>query len=337
MFKGYQLKWCFTLAGILAVSTLLLRKADVQHIGFWEYIDYIFRLFSSIFICWFVLAFLLLRKYSGFFDSYKYIFSIAAATLVCMVLSYIMISLLPATSLNHEPPLELNFSNLLVYLSRGFLESIICFIVFNNVHTNAALQKSRLENEFLEQAHLRAQLLSLQQQISPHFLFNSLSTLKTIAQDYDTKNYIVQLANVYRYLLNFNQHHLTRLKDELAFIKSYLYIMDQRFEEALRVKLDVADDCLDLLIPPLSLQLLVENAIKHNMISPDMPLHISIKTNNMPALIVENNFQPKKTPEDSTGMGLQNIRERYKLLIDKPIYVENEGGLFTVTLPLLKK
>jgi LytS/YehU family sensor histidine kinase len=220
---------------------------------------------------------------------------------------------------------------------RRFFLSIICFSFIYSLHASSALQTTKLENEILEQAHLRAQLLTMQQQISPHFLFNSLSTLKTIAVDQPTKNYIVQLAAVYRYVLNSNEHYLTDLQEELKFIRSYLYIMGERYEDALQVKIDIPDTYLQYQIPPLSLQLLVENAIKHNTISPDVPLHISITTGYGPELLVENNFQPKKTPEESTGMGLKNISERYKLIARQPIQVLNVDGKFSVTLPLLAK
>jgi LytS/YehU family sensor histidine kinase len=112
--------------------------------------------------------------------------------------------------------------------------------------------------------------------------------------------------------------------------------MNQRFEEGLRVTININDDHLSCLIPPLSIQLLVENAIKHNMISPDQPLHISIATDDSPALIVKNNFQPKKRPEESTGTGLKNITERYNLLVHQSIQVLNDQSTFTVILPLLK-
>lgn len=187
----------------------------------------------------------------------------------------------------------------------------------------------------LGQEHLRAQLISLQQQISPHFLFNSLSTLKTIATDQPTKNYVVQLASVYRYVLNFNQHYLTPLREEISFIRSYLYIMNERFEEALQVDLQISEDYMEMKVPPLSLQLLIENAIKHNMISPEQPLQITIITDATPALTVKNNFQPKKVAEEGTGIGLKNIMERYKLLSGKTVSIVQDKGEFSVTLPLL--
>ncbi|WP_159440729.1 sensor histidine kinase [Mucilaginibacter sp. OK098] len=217
----------------------------------------------------------------------------------------------------------------------SFISVLIYFIIYN-IQINITLQKSKLENELLKQAQLRAQLLSLQQQVSPHFLFNSLSTLKTIAPDHETKTYVVQLANVYRYLLNFNEHHLASVKDEIAFMKSYLYILQERFEQALQISIDVPDGFLSFYIPPLSLQLLIENAIKHNIVSPEQPLFIRIYTDQTPALTIENSYQPKLSVEESTGKGLQNIKDRYQLLAGKQINVYKNDELFKVTLPLMQ-
>ncbi|WP_248282169.1 sensor histidine kinase [Mucilaginibacter robiniae] len=203
------------------------------------------------------------------------------------------------------------------------------------IFTNEILQKTKLENEQFKQAHLRAQLISLQQQISPHFLFNSLSTLKTITHESDTKNFVVQLSHVYRYLLNFNNHQVTKLSEELKFIRSYLYILHQRFEGSLDITIEVPDNYHNCLIPPLSIQLLVENAIKHNIVSPDMPLGILIHVNDKQELIIENTLQPKKSPVESTGLGLQNINDRFRLLFNKEININKANGTFTVILPLI--
>ena len=340
MFKAYQIKWYFILAGILTSVTtisLSLRYNGFKTVQWWEYPVYAFQIAITLFVCWLIHGFFLINKFSWLNSYAKHFISNAIATVFTFTVAYILYEILPRTTLNENSvPFE-TVSDIIIHIMGAFLASVVAYVVFYSVHTNVALQKSELENEILEQSHLRAQLLSLQQQISPHFLFNSLSTLKTIASDQPTKNYVVQLATVYRYVLNFNEHYLTELHNELTFIRSYLYIMSERFEDALKVNIEIPDSHLNYQIPPLSLQLLVENAIKHNTISPDQPLHISITTNNAPALIVENNFQPKKIPEESTGTGLKNIRERYKLLVKQPVQILRDDGKFSVTLPLLKK
>lgn len=339
LFRNYQFKWYFIVTGILATVGLLsvsLRHNGDAGIQWWEYPEYVLQLSLTLLVCWLVHGFFLLHKLPWLNNLAKHFLSNLLATLSAVMLTCVLYKSLPRTILFDNGVGFESISDFTVHFLSAFLASIISYVVFYSIHTNNALQNSKLENEILGRIHLRAQLLSLQQQISPHFLFNSLSTLKTIAPDQPTKNYIVQLANVYRYVLNFNDQYLTPLKDELVFIKSYLYIMNQRFEETVQVTIDIPDEHRTLLIPPLSLQLLLENAIKHNIISPDQPLYISIRTDSSPALIVTNNLQLKKVPEEGTGTGLKNIYERYKLLIDRPMKVSKEAGNFVVTLPLLK-
>ncbi|MET1053819.1 MAG: histidine kinase [Pedobacter sp.] len=338
MYKAYQIKWCLIVAGVFAISTLFLRQGSFRvEVQLWEYCDYVLRLSFYMIVCWMIHAYFLLNKISYLSSWGKLILSNLIAIVIMVFLGTLFYRILPRNHFIDPIVPALNFSNLLHSFFGGFILSVICYSAFYSIHTNSALQTSKLENEILEQAHLRAQLLSLQQQISPHFLFNSLSTLNAIAPDQHTKNYIVQLAAVYRYVLNFNEHYLTPLKDELLFIKSYLYIMNQRFDKALEVTIDISEENLKLMIPPLSLQLLVENAINHNMFTLQQPLHIIIKTDNSPALIVENDHRPKKVIGGSTGSGtgLKNISERYRLLGNTTINVSDEGGKFCVTLPLL--
>nr|WP_067058283.1 histidine kinase [Mucilaginibacter sp. L294] len=340
MFKNYQFKWFFIVTAILTIVTmisLLLRHNSLVDVKWWEYPEYSLQISLTLFACWMIHGFFLLHEFSWLKNYAKHVLSNATATLVTFALAYILYNVLPPTTLvSNGVPFD-TISDFIVHFIGAFLASIVSYVVFYSAHTSTALQSSQLENEILEQAHLRAQLISLQQQISPHFLFNSLSTLKTIASDQPTKNYIVQLAAVYRYVLNFNESYLTPLKDELTFIKSYLYIMNERFEDALLVDIKIPDEHLLFMIPPMSLQLLIENAIKHNTLSPEQPLHITILTDDSPALIVTNNLQLKKVAEDSTGTGLKNITERYKLLIHKPVQIINNGSYFSVNLPLLNK
>lgn len=338
MFKAYQFKWFFILSVIITVGSLLIRQSVLQQVHWWEFIIYGIHIASLIFICWMIHGYFLLHKIASFNNYAKYSLSILLAGIMSFVVNYFLMNILPKTILIEENEVGFHtLPNIIFHLTSGFYLSIVCYILFNGFHANSALQKAKLENEILEQAHLRAQLISLQQQISPHFLFNSLSTLKTIANDYPTKNYIMQLSAVYRYVLNYNEHYLTPLSEELTFIKSYLYIMNQRFDEAMQVTINIPDDNLTYLIPPLSLQLLLENALKHNMISLEQPLCITIVTDTTPALIVTNNFQPKKFRDEGTGTGLKNITERCKLLMHRSVKIVNEAGYFSVTLPLLKQ
>jgi len=153
--------------------------------------------------------------------------------------------------------------NIFILISQAFFMSFFTYVIIYQLHK--MFQRSKIGNELLKQVQLRAQLQSLQQQVSPHFLFNSLSTLRTIAPDMNTKSYVEKLANVYRYLLSFDDNPLTTIKDKLSFMDSYLYILKERYEDDLEIEVDVFKTFHTYLIPPL-----VENAIKHNIISPDL-------------------------------------------------------------------
>ena len=340
MFKNAYFKWYLIVTGILISATtlgLLLRRDNFENVAWWEYPQYGFQIAITIFVCWVTHAYFLQHSLKWLKTQLKHIVSISLASIFSLILGYILTLIFPISHLQDNSAPYNTLNGILLHFIGSLLASLVCFIIFYSVYTNAALQNSRLENEILEQAHLRAQLISLQTQISPHFLFNSLSTLKTLTSEKPTKDYIMQLSAVYRYVLNFNEHYLTPLKEELKFIESYLYILTTRFENSLQVSINIDGQYLNWMLPPLSVQLLLENAIKHNRISPEQPLTISLSTNDSPALVVSNILQLKKTPEEGTGTGLTNISERYKLLVNKTIEIHKDKGYFTVILPLIKQ
>ena len=223
----------------------------------------------------------------------------------------------------------------LTLLFRGIAFGALVYFILYYLNIIVEKQNSILEIQQLKKEKLEAQLNTLKQQISPHFLFNSLSTLKTMVKEADAKKFIVQLSNVYRYLLQFNEHSLTTLREELDFTNSYLHVLRERFEEALEVRMQIDEAVLDNWLPPLALQLLIENAIKHNIISLDEHLLVEIFNEKDVFLVVKNTLQPKLSREKSTGVGLQNIKERYALLSDKKIEIYQSDLSFVVKIPLL--
>lgn len=221
-----------------------------------------------------------------------------------------------------------------VFFLRGMLFGGTVYFIDFYLKLIFEKQKSNLEIEQLKKEKLEAQLSSLKQQISPHFLFNSLSTLRTIVEDDNSKMYINKLSNVYRYLLNLNENDLVSVKSELDFTESYLYILKERFEEALQIEINIAEDVLEKQLPPLVLQLLIENAIKHNVVSIKNPLSIKI-INELDYLVISNNIQEKYSTEISTGKGLNNIKNRYNLLLNQNIKIDSNATHFIVKIPLL--
>ncbi|WPQ60541.1 histidine kinase [Chitinophaga sancti] len=319
---------------ILAGGTILMRLKDFSFLNLRTFLEYFSMITVTIFACWMVHGYLRLHEPKGVSKQLRPIVRIAAAMLVAFSLNYLSVIIIPSRFLFQDMVFHHTYADFLRIIISAFFVSMFCHIVWSSLAANIMLQKAQLENEHLKQAHLRAQLLSLQQQISPHFLFNSLSTLKHIAHDKGTKDFVVQLSHVYRYLLNINEHQITKLADELNFIDSYLYILYQRFEGDLKVQINIPEQYHNYLIPPLSIQLLIENAIKHNALSPETPLLIEIFIENE-TVTVKNIRQPKKYPVESTKLGLQNINDRFLLLFDKQITVDNTDESFTVHLPVI--
>jgi len=176
----------------------------------------------------------------------------------------------------------------------------------------------------------------LQAQINPHFLFNSLNTLSSLVyEDADrSAEFIRKLSDVYRHVLESRQKDVILIEEELAFIRSYVFLLEIRFDKKLRVELDIEKDLMDKKIAPLSLQLLIENAVKHNVVSDKKPLLIRI-FNDTNYLLVKNPLQLKSVKEKSNGMGLKNISSRYRALCGKDVIINTENDTFTVKLPII--
>lgn len=197
-------------------------------------------------------------------------------------------------------------------------------------------QKSQIEAERLQKEQTEALFQNLKHQISPHFLFNNLNTLNSLIHESAevASKFLALFAEVYRYSLQQRDEEVVTLESELEMLESYLFLLKKRFENAFTVEMDIDKTTKRSYIPPMSLQLLVENALKHNIAEPYQPLTIAIKTQNK-TLIVENNLQIRKEKKPSTQIGLSNLTERYRLLGQPIPQIEKSSGYFRVTLPLL--
>ena len=222
-----------------------------------------------------------------------------------------------------------------LYFSVGITIVISLFMegrAFLNNWRKAALDAERLQKE-----NARAQYEALKNQVNPHFLFNSLNALTQLVYEDQDKaaTFIKQLSEVYRYVLDTREKELVTIDEELSFIRSYLFLQQIRFGQKLQISILV--DSKDTLLPPLALQILVENAIKHNIISEEHPLHVRIYSESG-FLIVTNNLQKKLTLDvETSGVGLANIRRRYEFLTKEQIVVTEKDNQFTVKLPFLKE
>ncbi len=191
----------------------------------------------------------------------------------------------------------------------------------------------------LDRERSQAELEALRNELDPHFIFNSLNTLNHLIlnnpqQAYSFNN---KLAQVYKYFLLNKQNELISLSEELEFIDNYFFLLQIRHDDKLNLKAEL-NDCNEqvIMIPPLALQILVENAIKHNEFNHENPLQIKIVMSNQ-YLKVSNNMKPKPYLVNSTGIGLKNLSSRYKILCNKDIIIENTDSEFTVKLPLIKQ
>ena len=199
-------------------------------------------------------------------------------------------------------------------------------------------KESILEKEILKRENLETQLSSLKEQINPHFLFNNFSSLASLVMEDQHKAvaFIDELSSVYRYLLQSNNNHIVTIREELKFIEHYFHLLKTRFGNGINLTVSVQNDFLSYGLPPLTLQLLIENAVKHNTVLEEKPLHILIH-NNGDRLIVENEIRKKSTLVLSNKTGLNNIRQKYKLLGFQEVSIEQTNGIFRVIIPLLKE
>jgi len=220
-----------------------------------------------------------------------------------------------------------------------FFSVVSLLLVFIDLGINL-LHKWRYslaEIERFKKENLETQFEMLRMQVNPHFLFNSLNTLSSlIYQNQDTASQFVrELSSVYRYILEKRKSELSTLDEELLFIDSYKYLLSLRFDKKLVFEMSVDENSKEKMIVPLTLQILIENAVKHNVISAKKPLTIAISTHSNNTLEVRNNLQPKQTSSYSSGIGLDNIRSRLEILTDRQIEVEKTEEEFIVRVPLL--
>jgi two-component system, LytTR family, sensor kinase len=216
-------------------------------------------------------------------------------------------------------------------------------LFLNTIHViflyNQQLEKSRQEIQSYKRISGQAQLQSLKNQVNPHFLFNNLSVLSALIPTDATASveFVRQFSRVYRYVLKSHEKELVPLSEELSFVESYLFLLRTRFESGLHVEVNVSEQCLEKYVLPVSVQMLVENAVKHNVVAKSRPLHVEIISLNDQSITVRNNLQTKPVEEeDSTKLGLSNINKRYQFLGRSGIAIEQSSDTFSVTIPLIQ-
>lgn len=213
--------------------------------------------------------------------------------------------------------------------------TLIVMLIFHSVAFFRSWQRAALNEERLKKESVTLQLQALRSQLDPHFLFNSLNTLTSLIEKDPGKaiTFVKQLSDMFRYMLDRDSKELVEIDAELQFVKAYTFLQQMRFGENLNVKISVK--CDDFYVLPISLQMLIENAIKHNEISEEFPLVVEIMDEE-DHIVVKNRIQHKMLETPSNGIGLQNLMIRYRFFTDHEIEIISENGDYIVKLPKLK-
>jgi two-component system, LytTR family, sensor kinase len=223
---------------------------------------------------------------------------------------------------------------------RGILISLTFYMFLHLLYQNYQNQQVGIELERTKADNLGAQYELLKQQVNPHFLFNSLNSLNTLktmieTDDKQSVDFVLKLSEFYRFTLESRKLDLIHLSEEIDILSSYMFLVKARFEDGIHLTNTIDPAYQQSLIPPFTLQLLIENAIKHNIVSLERPLQIRLYSEK-DTIIVENDLQPKIESEVSLKVGLNNISERYSHLLEKEIMIEADEKTFKVKLPVIQ-
>lgn len=237
-----------------------------------------------------------------------------------------------------EPYLPIQLDSL--FLASTWVLYILTGSVINTVFiTRYFLQQwkeSIILTERLEKEKSQVQFDNLKNQMNPHFLFNALTSLNSLIFENQqlASQFLQQLSKVYRYVLQNKDKNFVTLQTELDFIGHYVQLLETRFEKALAIRFDINPASRERAIVPVTLQILIENALKHNVVDKAMPLHIEILTIG-DYLVVSNNLQPRKLVETSNKLGLENLKSLYRFLTNNPVLIEKTDTRFEVKVPLV--
>ncbi len=305
-------------------------SGDLFFIAFFESLVHAF----SYWFCFRNFVIFVRKKYPGFEHTRKrivlaFVFVIIAGVIVSAIVGGCLIVL---TGKIKEVTLIEGY--IATYFTSFFVISI-----YEGIYLYAQNRRTLMKSEELKREHIKSELQGLRNQINPHFLFNSLNTLISIIPE-DQKlaeSFLIKLSSVYRYTLENRDDQLVRLKQELKFIESYIFLLKERFKNNFSVSIEVSDEMMDKYVVPMSLQLLFENVIKHNVLSSKDPLSVKVYVDSMNNLVVQNNIQLKKQTMPSTGVGLANISTRISFFTDRQLKVNSNEEYFEVSMPLIDK
>lgn len=263
----------------------------------------------------------------------RLLYSLGAILGCTLVVHFVLCSLLGFFGLIEDA----SISNAVNFLPTSLISTSMVTTLYESIYFFQQWRQTAVEAEQLRTQQLRSELEVLKTQISPHFLFNSLNTLVTLIEE-DQRQAVAftqKLSEVYRYILQNKEEEMVSLERELRFTESYVFLLKMRFADNFHVYYSLPDEYMTCYVPPMTLQILIENAIKHNIVSVAKPLSIDIFVQNGETLQVRNNYQPKTTAVASTHTGLSNVRRRFEYLSKREVQVIHTLSHFEVVMPLV--
>ncbi|QED37502.1 histidine kinase [Antarcticibacterium arcticum] len=269
------------------------------------------------------------------YKKFKFIFGLAGAVLFTLITLFIVRAIHKIVIEKNTYSEFLNSENSLFYFS-ALLVSLVITLFFHALYFYKELQEKKVKEQQVIAGTASAKFESLKNQIDPHFLFNSLNVLSSLIEENpdNAQKFTTSLSKVYRYVLEQKDKELVSVEEELAFARTYMNLLGMRFENSLFYEVPHELVNPEARVVPLSLQLLLENAIKHNIVSETRPLHIRIYEEGN-YLVVENNFQKKEVLNPRRGVGLANIINRYHIVTNRKVVIDQNSKVFQVKLPIL--
>lgn len=315
-------------------SGLISNDFSKPHLFIFSYAFFI----SIAFLIWFsnrTILFYLQGKVDWLNNPFKKVFYLITSNIFCT--SIILITTLSFWYIVFQSGV-IDWSKILL----NILICVVCVFFITHIYETFLLIKAResgkIKEEKLERAKIQAELEALKNQIDPHFMFNSLNNLTHLidTSPENAKKYVEDLADVYRYILRNKDNKLVLLEDEVLFLNRYISLLSLRYSENLLFNIKMNEESYSkYLIPPVSIMTAVENAVKHNEVSNENPLELSIILKD-DSLVIKNKINIKKSVRESSKIGLVNLKERFKIITGKEIYYGADTGYFILNLPMLK-
>jgi hypothetical protein len=318
---------------LLSGNTVLLNQNLLIKFGYYQMYSVVLTFVNGYFFDY--LNILKWEKYA----KYRLTIGITGGIILTMV-SIILLRMIQEMAIKGEGFEEFyteELQNGTFYLT-SLIITVTASIFFHAVYFYKELQKKKVTEHRIIAGTASAQFDALKNQLDPHFLFNSLNVLTSLIDENPdaAQQFTTSLSKVYRYVLEQKNKELVSVDEELQFAKTYIRLLKMRFEDSIIFEIPEKANNPEAKVVPLSLQLLLENAVKHNIVNSSNPLHIKIYEN-QGNLVVENRLQPKEVLKKSSGVGLANIKQRYSLLSNKAVNINKTASHFSVTIPMLTK